>query len=116
MASTIPQSFMLANRRWKVRYRKIEPREGYFAPHGRTYFDKATIELNEDLLARGQEELLAHTWEHELLHALFSAHGVLRHDERLIDGVAGLRRQYELTKRPFAADKKKAPRGRPKKK
>lgn len=110
----IPKSFTLANRKWTVKFTKIEASPGYMQTWGRSMSDRCLIELNEDLLAKGNEELLAHTWEHELLHALFSTHGVLDHDERLIDGVSALRRQYELTKRGegHTSGKKKAPPGR----
>lgn len=65
-------------------------------------------------------EYLASTFEHELMHAMLSAHGVRDQDERFVDGMALLRRQYELTKRIPAkpkeviqkAGKKKPPRRR----
>lgn len=123
----IPKSFKLANRTWRVRYVAGMTRPDGLPVWGHADGDTATITLSAEMREPGKEELLAHTWEHELLHALMMAHGCIDHDERFVDGVAGLRRQYELTKRLPAASKeviqkagkpagsrrkKKAPRGR----
>lgn len=96
----IPKSFKLANRTWRVEFKKDlrggpddEPCWG-LANHL-----EAVIKLDEDLLEPNMAEYLASTFEHELMHAMLSAHGVRDHDERFVDGMALLRRQYELTKR-----------------
>jgi predicted SprT family Zn-dependent metalloprotease len=76
----------------------------------------ATIRLDKELLEPARLEFLMQTWEHELMHALMDAHGVLNHDETFVDGMASMRRQFEVTKAgSVLPDKKKAPRGRPKK-
>lgn len=123
--TSIPKSFKLANRTWRVSMVKnlVSP-EGE-ALWGLCQYAQARISLDEDLARKGNEELLAHTFEHELHHAMLLAHGWRDHEERLVEGMAGLRRQYELTKRlPVVrlpagkkeviqtAGKRKAPRGR----
>jgi predicted SprT family Zn-dependent metalloprotease len=88
----VPKTFRLANRKWRVLFKKIKD-------NGRCFPDRAEIHLNRAL--KKTPELLAHTLEHELNHALFSTHGIHvdHHDERLIDGLAALRRQFEQTRR-----------------
>lgn len=112
----IPRSFKLANRTWRVRY-ETDLRGGpdKEACWGTSNAVEAVIRLDKSLLEPGMEEYLLSTWEHELLHALLSAHGIRDHDEVFVDGIAALRRQYEQTKR-FAPAKKKPPKRRPKKK
>ena len=105
MTTPIPKSFKLANRTWRVRYVEGMTRHDGAPVWGHADGDTATITLNSDMCAPGREELLAHTWEHELLHALMMAHGCVDHDERFVEGVAALRRQYELTKRLPAGKK-----------
>ena len=66
---------------------------------GSTHADKCVIYMNKDLRNPGNEDLLEHTWEHELTHALMFAHGETDHDEVFVDGIAGLRCQYNQTRR-----------------
>ena len=116
----IPKSFKLANRTWRVEFKKdLVGGPDDLACWGSADRTHAVIRLDKDLLEPGMEEYLASTFEHELLHAMLWMHGVIDHDERFVDGMALLRRQYELTKRLPAESKgviqkgkKKAPRGR----
>lgn len=114
----IPKSFKLANRTWRVEFKKDLMAGPEDQPcWGLANHLEAVIQLDEDLLAPNMAEYLASTFEHELMHAMLCAHGVRDHDERFVDGMALLRRQYELTKRLPAkpkeviqkAGKKKAP-------
>lgn len=96
----IPKSFKLANRTWRVEFKKDLMAGPEDQPcWGLANHLEAVIQLDEDLLAPNMAEYLASTFEHELMHAMLSAHGVRDHDERFVDGMALLRRQYELTKR-----------------
>lgn len=103
----IPKSFKLANRTWKVRFIKNLRSPDGDSLWGMTIPARACIHLDTQLLAPGMEEAKEHTFEHELHHALFSAHGFHEHDERLVDGVAGLRRQFTLTAKYETPGKKK---------
>jgi hypothetical protein len=116
----IPKSFQLANRTWRVEFvDNLTSGPDDTACWGTANHLEAIIRLDRELLSPELGEYLMSTWEHELLHAMLSAHGVRDHDERFVDGMALLRRQYELTKRLPAASKgviqkgkRKAPRGR----
>jgi predicted metal-dependent hydrolase len=89
----VPKTFLLANRKWRVLFDKLDD-------SGDCDSDGAIIRINRSLIT-ADPELLAHTFEHELHHALFAMHGIHpdQHDERLIDGLSALRRQFELTRR-----------------
>lgn len=108
-AFRIPQTFRLANRTWRV---FVEPFEEDNVG-GRTSASEATIQLDPWLFEPGREVWLRHIWEHELLHALLFAHGVLNdeHDETFVHGVSGLRVQFEETQKGTVRvpHKKKAP-------
>lgn len=113
----IPKTFRLAQRTWRVKWVKgLKAPDGCMA-YGLTDGITATITLDAGML-NGPKEHLMHTWEHELLHAMLYGHGVFfDHDERMVDGLAGMRRQYALTARgsAFPSQKKgatKAPRKR----
>ena len=116
----IPKSFKLANRTWRVEFKTNLVAGPEEQPcWGLANHIEAVIQLDDELLAPDMAEYLASTFEHELMHAMLSAHGVRDHDERFVDGMALLRRQYELTKRLPAVrkeviqkGKRKAPRGR----
>lgn len=111
-AFTIPQTFRLANRTWRV---FVAPFEGEDKENtvGEACSGAATIQLDPWLFEPGREELLRHVWEHELLHALLFAHGVVdeKHDETFVHGVSGLRVQFEETQKGTVRvpHKKKAP-------
>lgn len=103
---SIPKSFKLANRTWRVEFKKDLMAGPEDQPcWGLANHLEAVIQLDEDLLAPNMAEYLASTFEHELMHAMLSAHGVRDHDERFVDGMALLRRQYELTKKLPAESK-----------
>lgn len=116
----IPKTFKLANRTWRVHTVKGLKSQDGEPCWGLTNTARASIQLDASLFEAGMDEMRAHVFEHELHHAMFCAHGWLDHEERLVEGMAGLRRQYELTKRLPAgkkeviqkAGKRKAPRGR----
>lgn len=103
----IPKSFQLANRTWKVSYVKDLASPDGSPCWGLTIPAHAEIHLDAQMLEPGMEETLEHIFEHELHHAIFCAHGWHDHEERLVDGVAGLRRQFTLTARYETPGKKK---------
>lgn len=88
----IPTRFVLANRRWKVKFVTQDSLDGSV---GKCDPEKCVIYLADDI----EGEYLAHTFEHELTHALWFTHGITDHDEVAVDGISALRRQYELTRR-----------------
>lgn len=99
----IPDTFVLSNREWRVKWvtdRTMRKKNDGVKTWGVTFQDAARIYLNKDLLDEDKEELMWHTWEHELSHALLFSYGVLaeNHDEAAIDGIAGLRCQYYQTR------------------
>jgi hypothetical protein len=97
---SIPKSFKLANRTWRVEFvTNLTSGPDDTPCWGTSNHLEAIIRLDKELLTPALGEYLLSTWEHELLHAMLSAHGVRDHDERFVDGMALLRRQYELTKR-----------------
>jgi hypothetical protein len=104
VASSIPKSFTLANRKWKVRFVPVEDIQARVNLRDGEVVDGccdpryAVILLSAELL-KGPEEYLYHTFEHEVHHALFFALGLEDHDERIVEGLAGLRRQFEITRR-----------------
>jgi len=89
----IPKRFKLANRTWHVVFRKR------MKDYGETLADDATIKLNVKLREPGREELLLHTWLHELLHAASGTMGwnEVNDDEDRIDVLAGMLAQAMTT-------------------
>lgn len=99
----IPETFVLANREWRVKWitdRTMRKKNDGIKTWGVTFQDRAIIYMNKQLLTEENEELMWHTWEHELSHALLFAYGVVGtdHNEREIDGIAALRCQYYQTR------------------
>ncbi len=103
----IPKSFKLANRTWKVSFVKNLRSPDGDALWGMTVPATACIKLDRQLLEPGMAEMQEHVFEHELHHALFTAHGRVDHEEHMIEGLAGLRRQFTLTARYGTPGKKK---------
>lgn len=99
---TLPTSFVLVNRKWKVKFvseRQLMQITGENKKiWGCCSELDATIYLNDEL-RQHDPELLYHTFEHELIHAQLMAHGIVDHDECFVDGMAGIRRQYLKTMR-----------------
>jgi hypothetical protein len=100
--SIVARRFSLANRDWRVLWvssAEIEEKAGGAEALGLCDADAAIIYLNTDLLQMDLEVVL-HTFEHELTHAILAAHGINpgEHDERFVEGFSALRRQFERTR------------------
>lgn len=95
----VPTRFRLGHRLWRVKVRKGLRHDDGTVCDGVCDFNGATIWLDRALFMGGNSDRLQQVWEHELLHALLDAHGVTDHDEKLIDGMATLRCQFEHSKR-----------------
>jgi len=98
----IPKTFILANRKWTVSW--LDEGEWF----DKNYSDEevaVTEEIRADMFLRKASladvpaEYLEHTFEHELHHAIWFAHGWdhSEQQEHIIDGLAGLRCQFKQT-------------------
>lgn len=92
----IPTSFKLINRTYKIRPMREDVSNASKAI-GHCHYDNADIEVKLD----GKQELIEHTFYHELTHALLhaSTKPKLAKDEKFVDHLAALIHQYEQTKK-----------------
>lgn len=86
---TIPKEFYLLGAKWKIKKVKDLNNTGTEC-HGLTWQDKRLIELDAAIF--GDNDLLTHTFVHELVHAILETMGRpdLSQDEQLVDLFAGL--------------------------
>jgi len=101
----IPDTFTLANRKWKVLWVPDHQitcelrRDGW----GMCRPDSAEIWLNEKLLTRQFKDLRYQTFMHEMMHAVLFTMGYAigdpPHEEALVEGMSALLAQFEITKK-----------------
>ena len=105
---SVPKSFQLINRRWKVkvvdttyllnwRLSKGEKEEDIEAVKGLCHHASATIFINKD--EHTEPDDVQHTFWHEFAHALLYAQGCYSHDETVVDLQGALLAQYFQTVR-----------------
>lgn len=104
----IPTEFTLVNRRWQVKQLNSEDMQIDVDEHdvsrkrtkvkdvkGLTSMDAAIIWINTDRHRHPAD--FAHTYYHELVHAILFSTGDMDHDEVKVDLMGGLLQQYMQT-------------------
>ena len=107
MSVTIPKSFQLLNRAWKVKV--CETKEVFEREAKKIGADdiQSTLGLTSDLRSlilinaplTGSDECLLQTYYHELGHAFLFTVGYTDHDEQHVDLFGGIMAQYVSTKK-----------------
>ena len=105
---SVPKSFQLINRRWKVKLVSTQQLQEVIAKTGENWDPETTIKGLSDFQAAviyintdeaKSEDDVQHTYWHEVSHALLYAMGHLDHDEVAVDLQGALLAQYFQTVR-----------------